>query len=113
MWYVNSNSWQKPSVCLRSYRLLHKLEHHDCWKVGTEIRNKLSLHKCHTNNTVAQLKILTHKKVITPKSRQQEIILLRAETNRIETEQYKESMKQRLDSLTKSTRYTNPYPSLL
>ena len=49
---------------------------------------------------------------VTPKSRQQEIIKLRAEINKVETnKKYKASVKQRIGSLRKSVRMTNPYPN--
>ena len=51
------------------------------------------------------LKTLEQKEANSPKrTRQQEIIKLRAKINKIETKQYKESMRQRVGSLRKSTK---------
>ena len=67
--------------------------------------------KSHTSDLTAQLKAVEQKKVDSPrKSRQQEIIKLRAEiTKQKQRKQYEKSMKKRVDYLRKSTKLTNTY----
>ena len=61
----------------------------------------------------AQLKALQQKEADSPWSSQEEIIKLRAEINKTETkktiQKNQTKMKQRNESLRKSTNYTNPY----
>ncbi|KAL6088423.1 hypothetical protein STEG23_022848 [Scotinomys teguina] len=63
------------------------------------------LEKSHINNLTAHLKALEQEQAKSPRrNRRKEIIKLRAEINKIERKQYRESMKQRVGSLRKSTR---------
>jgi hypothetical protein len=72
------------------------------------------LKRSHNSNLTAHLKALEQKETNTPQeSRHQKIIKLRAEINKMKTKQYKESMKEKVGSLRKSARYTNPYPNKL
>jgi hypothetical protein len=68
--------------------------------------SKKKLERAYPSSLTAQLKALEQKEANTPKrSRQQEIIKLRAEINQVETkEQYKESPKPGTGSLRKLTR---------
>jgi hypothetical protein len=67
--------------------------------------SKKKLERAYTSSLTAHLKALEQKEASTPKrSRQQEIIKLRAEINQVETELYKESRKPGTGSLRKSTR---------
>ena len=68
--------------------------------------------KAHASDLTAHLKALEPKETDSlRRSRRQEIIKLMAEINKIETKQYKASMKQRAVSLRKLTRWTNLYPN--
>ena len=72
--------------------------------------SKKKLERAYTSNLTAQLKALAQKEADTPKrSRQQEIIKLRAKIDQIDTKKpLKESTKPRAGSLRKSTRLVNP-----
>ena len=67
---------------------------------------KRKLEGAYTSSLTAHLKALEHKEANSPKrSRQQEIIKLRAEINQVETKRtIKESNKPEAGSLSKSTR---------
>jgi hypothetical protein len=74
---------------------------------------KKKLERAYTSSLTAHLKALEQKVANSPKrSRQQEIIKLRAEINQVKTTTkknfYKESTKQGTGFLRKSTRYINP-----
>jgi hypothetical protein len=61
------------------------------------------------NRDLKHLKLLEKQEQTKPKaSRQREIIKIRAEINKIKTKQTKESMKQKVGSLKRLIRLTNP-----
>ena len=63
------------------------------------------LEKSHTSELTEHFKTLEQKEANSPKrTRHQEIIKVRAEINKIETKQYKESMRQRVGTSRKSTK---------
>ena len=63
------------------------------------------LEKSHISELIEHLKTLEQKEAhLLRRTRQQEIIKLRAEINKIETKQYKESIRQRVGSWRKSTK---------
>jgi hypothetical protein len=67
--------------------------------------SKKKLERAHTSSLTAHLEALEQKEANSlKKSRQQEIIKLRAEINQLETKLYKESIKPGAGSLRKSTR---------
>ena len=67
--------------------------------------------KSHTSDLTAYLKALEQKGDSPWRTTWHEIIKLRTEINKIEIKnQYKESMKQKTDSLRKLSRETNCYP---
>ena len=72
---------------------------------------KKKLERAHTNSFTAQLKALEQKEAKSPmRSRQQEIIKLRAEINQVERKRlYKESTKSGAGFQRKSTSKINPY----
>jgi hypothetical protein len=75
-------------------------------KLITLSASKMKLERAYTSSLTAHLKARGQKEANTPKrNRQQELIKLRAEINRMEQrEQDRESMKQKAESLRKSTR---------
>ena len=71
------------------------------------------MEKAHIRDLTAHLKTLEKKEADSPRrSRRLEIIKLRAEINKIETQKTtQKSTKQKVGSWRKSTGLTNPYPN--
>jgi hypothetical protein len=64
--------------------------------------SKKKLKRAYTNSLTAHLKALEQKEANTPKrSRQQEIIKLRAEINQIETENYTKNQQKKINKIDK------------